>query len=220
MPPNHPLKFPLVISVVAAFIFFAIVAFMLFLDLIGEDYSSKPAPLNSAQAQENQILDQQAESEQSAYQGPVSSKLRSRLIIPWIGINTALESVGLTSDGAVGVPQDPANAALFSHGPRPGEKGSALVVGHFGWKNGVPTVFDDLNQLRKGDQVFIDDGYGAVIKFVVRELKIYDPDDDTTEIFQADDGKIHLNLISCYGIWNEVLKSYPTRLVVFTDLVE
>jgi LPXTG-site transpeptidase (sortase) family protein len=220
MPPNHPLKLPLVITVVAAFIFFAIVVFILFLDLMKENAYPKSAPLNSTQAQENSLPIQQAESLKNVYQGPASSKLRSRLIIPWISVNTALEFVGLTPDGAVGVPQDPANAALFSHGPRPGEKGSALVVGHFGWKNGVPTVFDDLNQLRKGDQVFIDDGHGDVIKFAVRELKIYGPNDDAREVFHADDEEIHLNLISCYGIWDEVLKSYPSRLVVFTDKVE
>lgn len=221
MPPNHPLKIPLVVTLVAAFLFFAVVIIFLFLDLMGEGSFPKSMPLNSPRAQEknNLIVAQQAESANMAFEGQSASQLASRLIIPWISVDTELESVGLTSDGAVGVPQDPAKAALFSLGPRPGEKGSALVIGHFGWKNGVPTVFDDLNQLRKGDQVLVDDGSGRVIKFAVRELKIYGPDDNAREVFHADDGKSHLNLITCYGVWDETLKSYPSRLVVFADQV-
>lgn len=39
------------------------------------------------------------------------------------------------------------------------------------------------------------------------------------EIFFSKDGKSHLNLITCGGVWNKVTKHYPDRLVVFTERV-
>ncbi|MFA5714473.1 MAG: PAS domain S-box protein [Candidatus Paceibacterota bacterium] len=38
-----------------------------------------------------------------------------------------------------------------------------------------------------------------------------------TDIFVSNDGKAHLNLITCGGFLDEVSKSYPKRLVVFAD---
>ena len=55
-----------------------------------------------------------------------------RLTIPSIGVDAGSEYVGLTADGAMGVPKDPSKAAWYSLGPRPGEPGNAVVAGHVG----------------------------------------------------------------------------------------
>jgi len=34
----------------------------------------------------------------------------------------------------------------------------------------------------------------------------------------SNDGKAHLNLITCAGVWDEVEKSHSSRLVVFADM--
>ncbi len=44
-------------------------------------------------------------------------------------------------------------------------------------------------------------------------------DADTTDVFNSHDGKVHLNLITCGGAWNEVAKSHFKRIVIFTDQV-
>jgi hypothetical protein len=31
-------------------------------------------------------------------------------------------------------------------------------------------------------------------------------------------GKVHLNLITCGGVWDKVGKSYSNRIVVFADM--
>lgn len=56
-----------------------------------------------------------------------------RLKIPKINIDAAIESVGLTPEGAMDVPKSHTNVAWFNLGPRPGEQGSAVINGHFGW---------------------------------------------------------------------------------------
>ncbi len=73
-----------------------------------------------------------------------------RLKIPGISLDAAVESVGLTPDNAMGVPKGPADVAWFSLGPSPGQVGSAVIAGHFGWKDGIPAAFDNLSILRKG----------------------------------------------------------------------
>lgn len=141
-----------------------------------------------------------------------------RLVIPVISVETNLESTGLTSQGAVGVPKNPANAAWFDLGPLPGNEGSAVITGHYGrWKNGETSVFDNLYKLRPGDKLQVEDDQGAIISFVVRESRRYDSAAEAPDVFISNDGKSHLNLITCEGAWNEQTKHYPQRLVVFTD---
>jgi len=143
--------------------------------------------------------------------------LPGRLIIPAIGVDSIVEYVGLTSQGEMGVPKGPDVVAWYNRGPRPGEKGSSVVDGHFDWENGGPAVFSNLYKLHKGDKLYIKDEKGATISFVVRESRSYDPQADARGVFFSSDGEAHLNLITCEGAWNKIQKSYSNRLVVFTD---
>jgi len=143
-----------------------------------------------------------------------------RLKISRIKVNITLESTGLTPQGAVGVPKGLTNAAWFNLGPRPGESGSAVITGHFGyWKNGTLGVFNNLYKLHRGDEISVVDGKGSSTVFVVRKLQIFSFNEEVPSVFGVgvNDGKAHLNLITCAGTWNKILKSYPKRLVVFTD---
>ena len=147
----------------------------------------------------------------------VNSKPVVRLRIPKINVDTALEKVGLTSQGAMDVPKGPKEAAWYENGPRPGELGNSVITGHFGWENNVPAVFDNLHKLQKGDNLYVEDEKGVTSVFIVRELRRYSPNDDSSAVFMSSDKKAHLNLITCGGAWNKELKSYENRLVVFTD---
>lgn len=140
-----------------------------------------------------------------------------RLKISKLKVDAAVEPVGLNQNGLMDIPKDPNNVAWFNLGPHPGENGSAVIAGHSGWKDGRALVFDNLSKLSKGDLVNIEDDKGKVITFIVRESRKYDPKADTTDIFGSSDGKVHLNLFTCDGTWNDTSSSYPDRLVVFTD---
>lgn len=151
-------------------------------------------------------------------QEQTSYGLPTRLKIPAINVDAAVEHLGLTSDGSMDVPKKGVNVAWFNLGPQPGENGSAVIAGHYGrWKNGEGSVFDNLNKLRQGDKIYIEDDKGTTLSFVVRESRSYDLNADASDVFYSNDGKSHLNLITCEGVWNAVSKSYSQRLVVFTD---
>jgi len=141
-----------------------------------------------------------------------------RLKIPSINIDAAVESLGLTTGGAMDAPKGPDNVAWYKLGQRPGEEGSAVIAGHSNWNKGAPAVFDKINQLQPGDRLYIMDDKGRTTIFAVRELRNYNQNDDAAAVFGSSDGKAHLNLITCEGAWNKVTKSYSKRLVVFADL--
>jgi len=151
------------------------------------------------------------------YQQQVSTTLPIYIKIPTIGVDASIEYVGLTPDGAMDVPSNPANVAWYNLGPRPGEKGSAVIAGHYGWKNNLPAVFDNLYEIKTGDKIYIEDETGSNIIFVVREILIYDRNQDASDVFESTDGKAHLNLITCTGNWDSKENTRTERLIIFAD---
>jgi sortase A len=146
----------------------------------------------------------------------VSPKLPVLLIIPAIKVNAKIQYVGVTPKGAMAVPSNTVDVGWFKLGPRPGEKGSAVIAGHFDGENGEAGVFINLYKLKKGDKLYIEDSKGTSIAFVVQESRTYDPG-YADDVFSRNDGA-HLNLVTCDGVWNGVKKSYSKRLVIFADI--
>jgi sortase A len=146
-----------------------------------------------------------------------SAELPLHLKIPAINVDAIIQHLGIDSKGNMEVPNNIVDVGWFSLGPRPGEIGSAVIAGHLDGKNSKEGVFTDLNKLKKGDKIYIEDTKGISIVFVVRESRVYDPG-YAEEVFSSNNG-IHLNLITCNGIWERNKKSYSKRLVVFTDKI-
>lgn len=145
------------------------------------------------------------------------ASLPVRLKIPRINIDATIEYLGLTANGEMATTQSPSTVAWYQLGQRPGDLGSAVIAGHFGWKNNLPAAFDHLSALHKGDSIYIQDETGAIIAFVVQDIRIFGKNDDASSIFNSSDGKSHLNLITCEGTWSNASRSYSNRLVVFTN---
>ncbi len=141
-----------------------------------------------------------------------------RLKIEGIGVDSAVEQVGITPSGSMDVPKQPMNAGWYNLGARPGNVGSAVLAGHVDWYGGVTGVFADLDQLKPGDQIAVVDDLGAEVYFIVRETKTFAASADASEVFISSDGLAHLNLITCSGAWDKAAGQYTTRLVVFADI--
>ena len=151
--------------------------------------------------------------------GGVPQGLPVRIEIPIIGVDSFIEDAYITSEGAMEVPSGTVDVAWFALGPQPGQKGSAVIGGHFGIENGVPFVFYNLSKLKAGDKVYIIDDKGDTLTFVVNTSTLFAANADATNVFTSSDGLAHLNLITCEGIWNEISGEYPDRTVVFTTQV-
>lgn len=139
-----------------------------------------------------------------------------RLIIPAINVNAVIQHLGVTQTGEMEVPSNTVDVGWFKLGPHPGEKGSAVIAGHFNGENGEAGIFFNLYKLKEGDKLYIQNNKGTSVAFVVREKRLYNPG-YANEVFSKNDN-IYLNLITCDGVWNGTKKSYSKRLVVFADI--
>jgi LPXTG-site transpeptidase (sortase) family protein len=148
-----------------------------------------------------------------------STSLPVRLIIPKINVDASVEYLGKNSQGAMAMTKSLANVVWYNLGPRPGENGTAVIGGHFNG-GGATSVFDNLHELDLGDKISVADDNGAVNTFIVREIKSYNKDADASDIFNTNDNKAHLNLITCEGIWDKISQTYSQRLVIFTDKID
>lgn len=141
----------------------------------------------------------------------------ARIRIPSISLDAVVGKAALADDGSMDVPKHPRDAVWYELGPRPGEPGSAAIAGHMDWKNAAAAVFANLRQVKAGDRILVQDNRGRDVAFVVREIRNYDAVADATDVFFSDDGKAHLNLITCDGSWDKRTRQYSERLVVFAD---
>jgi LPXTG-site transpeptidase (sortase) family protein len=138
------------------------------------------------------------------------------LIIPSISVDAPIEQVGLTATGAMDAPKDPQTVGWLGTSAIPGLPGNAVIDGHRGWYK-KPAVFDRLHEMQVGDRIYVKDEKESIIVFIVREIKNYDPKDDTSEVFNSSTTGVHLNLITCSGDWSIDEQDYSKRLVVFAE---
>lgn len=143
------------------------------------------------------------------------------LQIPRIQVNTNIIPVWLTPQGAMAMPEWYSDVGWYNSWVYPGEHGTAVIAVHY-WilRNGTISVFNNLSKLEKWDMISIVDNNGRTTTFVVRKSRLYSEYEDTSSVFISSDKNAHLNLITCQGIWNKVSKSYPNRLVIFTDKMD
>jgi hypothetical protein len=75
-----------------------------------------------------------------------------RIAIPSIGVASSLDRLGRARDRTVEVPSRWEVAGWYAPGTRPGDPGSAVILGHVDSKRG-PAVFFRLRELRQGDEI-------------------------------------------------------------------
>lgn len=141
-----------------------------------------------------------------------------RLQIPSIDVDTKIESLGRTKDGAMASPKSRFTVSWYNKGTMPGNEGSAVMAGHTNWKNGQTAIFDSLYKLKIGDKLSVLDDKENTVSFIVTETRIYDKNAVVPEVFFSDVGN-HLNLITCFGVWDTITGTSAKRLVVFTDMI-
>ncbi len=96
-----------------------------------------------------------------------------------------------------------------------------MIAGHLDRKDGSPAVFWFLRSLKIGDSVYVRNGAGTTLHFVVNEIETYlnptgGPDNPVLQKIFGPASTANLNLITCAGDWTGT--EYNKKLVVFTTL--
>jgi sortase (surface protein transpeptidase) len=136
-----------------------------------------------------------------------------RLIVPKLSIDTSIESVSVGTNNIMEVPDGWDKAGWYTKAVKPGEVGTAVIVGHYDDQFGKPAIFYYLNQLEAGDKIIILTGDNRELNFIVKQKSTYPFWSSIDELLIPDKNK-NLILITCGGWWNQELHNYSERLVV------
>ena len=155
---------------------------------------------------------------QSAEPAPVARPVS--LTIPLIGVQTRLMTLGLAADGTMQVPplSSASVAGWYTGSPRPGAVGSAIIVGHVDSHKG-PAVFDRLDELRPGDDVYVKRADGTTVKFRVTSRQTYLKDHFPTQTVYGPTPDAELRLITCGGAFDYATGHYLSNTVVYATEV-
>lgn len=137
--------------------------------------------------------------------------------IPRIGIRSTLVDLGFDKDGAMEVPQDPAEAGWFSPGPAPGALGPAVIAGHVTWE-GARGVFYRLGTLRRGDEVTVTREDGKTAVFTVTRVARFSKSRFPSRAVYGRIDHAGLRLITCGGTYDAVRHTYLDNVIVFARL--
>ena len=142
----------------------------------------------------------------------------TRLRIPALLIDTNVQEVGVNALGNMSAPNNFTDVGWYKHGATPGFKGSAVMAGHVDNGLALPGVFKHLNELKIGDDVFIEKTGGGKLHFKVTEIQTYPVKQVPLGILFSRSDLPRLNLITCKGAWLSGERMYDQRLVIYTEL--
>jgi Sortase domain len=134
--------------------------------------------------------------------------------IPSIGVESALVPTGALNDGTVAVPPDANIAGYFTGGPRPGQRGPAVIMGHVDSQKSGPGVFWHLVDLAAGATVTVKTTTGPQ-QFVVQSVEQYPKNEFPTERVYGPVPEAALRLITCGGSFDRSIGHYRDNVIAF-----
>jgi hypothetical protein len=144
-----------------------------------------------------------------------------RLRIPAIGVDTGLQRLGQDSNGSVEVPSGRHQwdmAGWYAEGTRPGDPGSAVLLGHVDSKEDGPAVFFRLRELRRGDEIKVVRSDGSTVRFAVDRTEQYPKSRFPTDDVYYPTLTPELRLVTCGGTFDATAGHYRSNVIVFATL--
>ncbi|MFJ4681740.1 class F sortase [Streptomyces sp. NPDC091377] len=151
---------------------------------------------------------------------PLPYALPERVRIPAIQVDAPMMAVGLDAAGWVDAPppEDPNLAGWFTGAVSPGEKGTAVVVGHVDNSRG-PAVFYGLGALKQGHHVEVAREDGKTAVFEIYGIEVFEKNNFPGDRVYAAKGGAELRVITCGGGFSKQ-NGYDGNVVAFARLVE
>ena len=141
--------------------------------------------------------------------------------VPALGVNhSALVPLGLNPDHTIQVPPlaAPAELGLYDHGPTPGQRGPAVILGHIN-ADGVDGAFAHLGTLKPGDQVQVARPDGSTVAFAVYQTRTVPKTAFPTAAVYSDTPGPELRLITCGGDLDRTAHNYLSNVIVWAKAV-
>jgi sortase (surface protein transpeptidase) len=181
----------------------------------------EPAPAGAADAPATTAGGLEAARGFRSTRGYQETPVPVRLEIPAIGVDTELQRLGREQDGTVEVPTGPREweeAGWYEGGTRPGDLGSAVILGHVDSKRDGPAVFFRLRELRRGDQIKVVRADGSSVRFSVDRTEQYPKSRFPTDDVYYPTLSPELRLVTCGGEFDTGIGHYKSNVIVFATL--
>jgi len=147
---------------------------------------------------------------------PQPPAIPTRLRIPAINVDAAVEQLGEAPDGSMEAPTKWEDVGWFDRGFLPGQPGSAVIAGHLD-STTDRAVFWDLGRLKPNDEVIVDMSNQTELHFTVLSQATYPYDKAPLQQIFGPASKPLLNLVTCHGTFDRASSNYDQRLVVYTQ---
>ncbi|MEV6791987.1 class F sortase [Streptomyces sp. NPDC051320] len=141
-----------------------------------------------------------------------------RVLIPAIGVDAPVAEVGRDKEGWIDAPP-PENknlAGWYTGSVTPGERGTAVVVGHVDNLSG-PAVFFRLGELRIGAHIDVRRADGRTAVFDVYRVRTFMKKGFPAQQVYGGTGRPELRVITCGGAY-ATSTGYDGNIVVFARL--
>ncbi|WP_031050569.1 class F sortase [Streptomyces sp. NRRL F-5650] len=180
----------------------------------GEFDVGPPQPASAAAAPDTRA----AAGDTAPGAAPLPYSVPDRVSIPAIQVDAPVMGVGLDADGWVDAPppEDPNLAGWFTGAVSPGEKGTAVVVGHVDNQQG-PAVFYGLGALKKGNKVEVHRQDGKTAVFEIYGIEVFEKDNFPGDRVYGSKGTPELRVITCGGGFTKQ-NGYDGNVVAFARL--
>ena len=140
-----------------------------------------------------------------------------RLRIPALHVDSPVDRLGLRRDGTIDVPSRVDVAGWYEHGPRPGQNGPAVILGHVDSKT-APGIFAGLRRVRIGTLVEVVRADGTSVRFRVTRVSRVPKVSFPTDLVYAPSLDPSLRLVTCGGSFDRSRGSYRDNVIAFADL--
>ncbi|MBT2370150.1 class F sortase [Streptomyces sp. ISL-10] len=144
----------------------------------------------------------------------------ARVRIPSLKVDAPIMDVGLDEKGWIAAPppQDPNLAGWYQNGVAPGQRGTAVIVGHVDNQAG-PAVFYGLGSVKHGNLIEVPRLDGSTAVFEVYGVEVFSKHDFPGVRVYGDTGSPELRVITCGGGYSEA-HGYDGNVVVFARMVK
>ncbi len=149
--------------------------------------------------------------------GQVAAGRPVSITIPAVGVEARVVPVGLRPDRSMEVPGVD-QAGWYELGPRPGEAGPAVIVGHVDSRSG-PAVFFRLGQLRRGDRIVVGQAGGGSQSFLVERIERPAQEALPVERIWNRANQPLLRLITCGGSFDRSTGHYRDNIIVYAKAI-
>jgi sortase family protein len=139
------------------------------------------------------------------------------LAVPALGVEAAVEPVGVRDDGQMALPEDVDRLGWYRFGPVPGAAGSAVVAGHVDDLEQGLGALAPLREAGAGDEVVVTDAAGGTTRWRVVSRELVEKQALPLDRLFGREGPSRLVLVTCGGPFLPEYGGYRDNVVVVAE---